>query len=101
MINYNPDKADVNNSSYVSGSQTVTTTAAEARVGGSALSGRQWIYIENLSTRRVYYGPSGVTSSTGAELRRNEHVFLNHGPDNPVFVITASGTANIRVQESS
>ena len=92
---------DVNNSNYLAASITVTTTQVEAKVGISKLTGRQLVILENLGNPDVYYGPSGVTTSTGIKLVKNAVVALPLGDLVSVYLITSSGTATVTVQEIS
>lgn len=92
---------DVNNSSYLAASISVTTSQTEAKVGASRLNGRQLIILENIGNPDIYYGPSGVTTTTGIKLVKNAVVSLPVGDLVGVFLITASGTATVTVQEIS
>jgi hypothetical protein len=89
------------NTSYIGGTVTATTSEIEAKVGVAPLTGRQLLYIENRSGANIFYGPTGVTSSTGAKLANNQAVFLSIGPSLSVFVIRASGSGTVVVQEFS
>ena len=100
-ISYDPDRADVDNSGYVSGSVSVSTTQVEAKVGASALASRQEVIIFNLGPQTVYYGPTGLSSSTGIPLFKNSFVALALGPNNQIFLLTASSTSTVIVQELS
>lgn len=98
-LSYNPELADVANDGYVSGTQSVGTTQVEAKVGGSRQSGRELLYIENQSSNTVYYGPSGVTTSTGARLFKDQFVFLEAGENVAVFLIAGSASNTVLIQE--
>ena len=98
-ISYNPELADVLTDSYTAGVISVSTTQTEAKVGGSRLTGRENLRIYNNSNVTIYFGPSGVTSSTGEPIFKNQWVNIPIG-DIGVFLITASGTASdVRIQE--
>ncbi len=93
---------DVNNNGYVSGAVAVTAVATEAKVGATRLSGREVITITNKGPKTLYYGPAGVTSTTGDPLYKDQFVSLPYGDNIAVFVICAGGdTATAIVQESS
>lgn len=87
------------NTSYVGGTITCTTTQVECKVGGSPLSNRKMLYIENRTGTQIFYGPTGVTTANGARLANNQAVFLSVGPAISVFVIKASGSGTVIVQE--
>jgi hypothetical protein len=92
--------SDVDNSSYLQGVISVTTSQVEAKVGASRLTSRQNLRIFNNSDRTIYFGPSGVTSSIGEPLYKQQWVELPVGDSIGVYLITASGTAtDIRIQE--
>lgn len=99
-ISFDPELSDVVNQSYVSGSISVSTSAVEAKVGASRLTGRETLRIYNNSNTTIYFGPSGVTASTGEPIFKNQWVNIPIGDQLAVFLITASGTASdIRIQE--
>lgn len=91
--------SDVLGEGYVSGEVTVGTSAVEAKVGGSVLSKRELLYIENKSSSSIFYGPSGVTTTTGAQLKKDQFVWLPVGESIQVFMIRSSGSATVIVQE--
>jgi hypothetical protein len=90
---------DILNSNYVGASGTITTSASEAKVGGSALSGRQALLIHNKGGNTVFYGPSGVTANTGIPILRDQTLILAVGDKVSVFLITANGTSTVIIQE--
>jgi hypothetical protein len=101
-ITLSSEFSDVNNESYVSGAVAVTSVAVEAKVGASRLSSREVITITNKGAKTVYYGPSGVSSTTGDPLYKDQFVSLPYGDNIGVFVVCASGdTATVIVQESA
>lgn len=99
-ISYNPEFADVDNDAYVSGAVSVTSTAVEAKVGANRLTGREAITVLNKGPNRVYFGPSGVTTTTGSILEKNQYLSMPLGDSIALFLICASGeTATAIVQE--
>lgn len=98
-LNTNPDRIDVTEDGYTTGSVAVSTSQVEAKVGGSRLLSRQSIILYNKGSDSVYYGPSGVTASTGARLFPFQKVKLMLG-DIGVYLICDTGdSANVIVQE--
>lgn len=99
-ITYDPELSDVLNDAFVAGVLSVTTSQVEAKVGASRLEGRENLRIYNNSAITVYYGPTGVTASTGEPIYRHQSVNIPVGEAIGVFLITASGTASdVRIQE--
>lgn len=92
---------DIVNSSYVQTSINVTTTQIEAKVGASNLSGRQILRIYNNSNNTIYLGPTGVTTSTGEPLNKGEWIIFPVGDQISIFLIAASGSNPVIVQEFS
>lgn len=90
---------DIVEDGYVSGAVTVGTSAVEAKVGGSALDGRELLTIYNDSNSIIYYGPSGVTTSTGEPLAKKQRVSIPVGSAIQVFLIAGSGGNDVIVQE--
>jgi hypothetical protein len=87
-------------SSYISGPISVSTTAVEAKVGASPLAARESLLIYNPGPRTIYYGPAGVTTSTGFPLAVGQTLQLAVGSTVSVFLVTTSGDSiSVRVQE--
>jgi hypothetical protein len=97
-INYSPDRADVNESSYISGALSVTISQIEAKVGASRLPFRQVLTIFNAGNKTIYYGPSGVTSANGVPIFSQQAINIPIG-DLAVFLIASSGTQSVVIQE--
>ena len=91
--------SDTNSDLYLSGAQTVTTSEVEAKVGSSAASGRQFVSIFNNGSSEIYFGPSGVTTSTGEPLYKKQRVVIPATEDIQVFMICDSGTVDVIIQE--
>lgn len=99
-ISYSPEFSDVDNDGYVSGTVSVTAVAVEAKVGASRLIGREGITITNKGPNVVYYGPAGVTSSTGDLLYKDQFVSLPLGESIAIYVVCTSGqSSTVIVQE--
>jgi hypothetical protein len=90
--------SDVLSDNYVAGAITVTTSQTEAKVGGSRLIGREYITVYNNSSQTIYFGPSGVTTSSGTPLEKGQTAGFPAG-DIGIFLIVSGGTANVRIQE--
>lgn len=93
---------DVLTGSYVSLAVSVSTSAVEARVGSSPLSGREQIVLYNDGSNDVYVGPSGVTatgSTKGVPLAKGNYMIIPAGETSRVYMIAASGTVSVIVQE--
>lgn len=91
---------DVLEDGYTSGSLSVGTSQVEARVGSQILTNRELLYLENRGDDIVYYGPTGVTPSTGAKLYKDQFAFIPAGAGISVFLICDTGeSATVIVQE--
>ena len=83
-------------------SYDVTTTEIELKTDTTRLPNRQVITVFNDSVATIYYGPTGVTSSgptKGIPLLRNQMVSIPASDILAVFIIAATGTRSIIVQE--
>jgi hypothetical protein len=99
-ITFDPEFSDVNNDGYVSGSISVSTTQVEAKVGTNRLVGREVLTITNNGPNVVYYGPTGVTATTGDKLLKGQFLSTPLGSAIGLFLICATGqTATVIVQE--
>lgn len=80
-------------------SQSVTTSAAELKVGASPLGERKVVSIQPIDGE-VYYGFDGsVTSSNGTKIFKGEKFFLECGSKLPIYLVAASGTVDTRIAE--
>lgn len=96
----NVDRADVLESSFLGGTVTVGTTEVEAKVGASRLDTRQLLTIYNASANTIYWGPTGVTTSTGQPIEKKQFVSIPAG-NIAVYLIAASAGNTAIVQEWS
>jgi hypothetical protein len=78
---------------FATGQQAVTGTAAKLN-GGTATSWGNGFRLKCLSTSTasLFYGPSGVTTSTGDELAPGESVVLPMSDISSVYVIAVSAS---------
>jgi len=97
-ISNNGNWDDTNESIYVSGPLTVGTTEVEAKVGATRESLRQFVRIYNSSNSVIYFGPTGVTASTGEPLQKNQSVEIAVS-DLGIFLIAGSTGNVVIVQE--
>lgn len=94
------DRSDVNESNYVSGTLSVGTTAVEVKVGSSRLERRQFISVHNYGPATIFIGPSGVTTSSGRPIFRDQSIDMPVG-NLPIYVIASSAGQTVIVQELS
>lgn len=76
---------------------TVATSATD--LVASDLANRRKILIQNVSTRTIYVGESGVTTATGIRLAAGSSIELEAGPQVNLFAIAQGGSADVRVLE--
>jgi len=93
---------DISNNGGVNAAISVTTSAIEAKVGGSALANRKNLTIHNNGTGTIYWGySSGVTTTNGTPVFKDQFVSWDVGASTSVFLIAISGTQNVRVTENA
>jgi len=76
----------------------VTSTNVDNTVGGTAipatpLAERKSIIVQNLGTKEMFIGPTGVTTTTGLRIAAGGNVELEVGPGIALFAIGSSATA--------
>jgi len=101
-MNHSPDQSDVVNLDFDHVRASVTTTASEAKVGGSRMANRQELIIYNDGSKTVFWGKSSVTSSgstKGIPIPPKGVANIQAGESLAVFLITASSTSNVIIQE--
>lgn len=59
---------------------------------------RQILHLFNKGNQTIYYGPTGVTSTSGIPLLKDEWVEI-YISSIPVFLITSTSTANVIITE--
>lgn len=79
--------------------QSVTTTAAEALGTVTILANRKFICITP-TNGTVYWGISGVTTSSGSPIFKNQTLTIAANANVHIFLI-ASGTVDCRIVEGS
>ena len=97
-VNESSNYSDTNESTYLSGPQTVLTTEVEAKVGATRVTGRQFVRIYNDGTNTIWFGPTGLSTTTGEPLFKKQSVEVA-AADLGVFMITDSGTVSVIIQE--
>jgi len=87
-------------SAPVVGAKTVTTTAASIFAGSAALPDRYAMTVYNDSSYTIYWGPSGVTTSTGMPILPGDSVTFEFSQSvvTAIYMIAAASAA-IRVME--
>lgn len=87
------------NTAVASGASSVTSTAAN--LIASALSGRKYMFVQNLGNRSIFVGPTGVTTATGFRLSPGAVLDARIGAAVSLFAITDAGTQDVRHMELS
>lgn len=92
----------INQGTGTQGAITVTTSVIEAKVGGSRLSNRKLLTVYNNGNNTIYWGyTSGVTSSNGTPIVKNQQAVWDIGDDQAIYLIAGSGSNNVRVTEGA
>lgn len=90
----------VNSNIGVQGAITVTTSAIEAKVGASKLTGRKALTAHNNGNVIIYWGyTSGVTTANGTPLAAGQVGSWKVGDNQSIFLIATSGSQNVRITE--
>ena len=85
---------DAPNISMSAAAATVTTTSA---LLVASLAGRKKLMIQNLGTKEIYIGPSGVTTSSGIRIAMGAGYEVEAGPDLVWHAVASAGSQNVRV----
>jgi hypothetical protein len=86
---------------FSQGVVTVTSSQIEAKVGASKRAGRQMLRVYNKSNATIYFGPTGVTTTTGEPIYKDQWVNIPANDSCAVFLIAASGSNDVIVSEWS
>lgn len=87
------------NLSYISSVKTINTIESIGAVGVSNLSNRKSLSIYNKGAQDIYYGPTGVTDTTGIPIFKDEVLSLDIGDGVDLYLVTKTGSATVIVQE--
>lgn len=82
--------------------QLVTVANTATLLPAAALANRHYVLISNKSGKKIYVGSATVTAAgaaQGVEVSNNDAIGFDLGPNNPIYGITASGTADVNVLE--
>jgi hypothetical protein len=79
--------------------ETVTATAAQVLV--TPLANRKQVTIQNEGSKDVYIGATGVTSANGIKISRNSSATYAWGPAIAIYMISASGSQDVRFLEEA
>lgn len=78
---------------------TVDTTVGGTQLISSALIERKYVEIQNLDSKRVFLGPSGVTAANGIVIPARGSWSGKVGPNVDLYALAPSGTADVRILE--
>jgi hypothetical protein len=65
----------------------------------SQLTGRKYLFVQNLGSREIYVGPSGVSSSSGLRLSPSSVGEFRLGSSQSLHAVSAGGTQDCRLLE--
>jgi hypothetical protein len=80
---------------------SVGTSQVAMQVGGTPLTNRRGIHIQNLGTGSIYIGKTGVLTTTGIKVPPESAMYLAVSENVIVYAIAAAGTQDVRVMEVS
>ncbi len=77
---------------------SVPITQVEAIASGTDIDDRQFVRVYNNGNRTIYFGPTGVTSSTGEPLLKKQWIEIALKGQS-LFLISASGVGSVIVTD--
>jgi hypothetical protein len=87
------------NIGIAAGTVSVSDSETQLFAGVANLAGRRSIMIQNLGTRAIYIGPTGVTTANGIRIARGANMPVEIGEDLDIYAIAAAGAQDVRVME--
>lgn len=97
---FDGQRNDVNSEAMVQGSVSVGTSSVEAKASTSALEGREQVRVYNKGPYTIYWGPSGVTTSTGEPIYVDQWIDLPYSDTVPVYLVSGTASSSAIVTES-
>jgi hypothetical protein len=89
------------NVAFVDANITVSTTEILASATGTNLANRKTLVIFNRGNRVIYYGTTGVSSTTGIAIQADELISFDIGENINIYLVTSNGTSSVTIQEFS
>ena len=86
-------------SSIAHAALSVGLTQIAAQAGGSPLTNRRGILIQNLGTKSIFIGATGVTTSSGIEIQSKTSLWLAISEATTMYAISTAATQDVRVLE--
>jgi len=87
----------VNNAPNISMSAAAATVTTTSALLAASIAGRKKLMIQNLGTKEIFIGPSGVTTSSGVRVAPGAGYEVEAGPDIAWHAVASSGSQNVRV----
>lgn len=87
------------NTAFENTAKSVTTTTGVLLA--TQLAARKYMYVQNLGSKSIYVGKSGVTTSDGLRLSAGAIGEFRFGPALSLHAVADSGTQDIRLMEVS
>lgn len=99
---YNSDvqTADVLRTQGTNDVVSISTSATEAKVGGSKLTNRKLLVIQPLDNNLYWGFRSDVSTSNGFPLLKNQILTLSIDDATAVYLISGSGSIDVAIGES-
>lgn len=79
--------------------KTISSSQTLASVGVSNMTNRKSLVIFNKGAQPVYYGKTGVTTTNGIPILKDETLVIGVGQNINIYLITASSTSDVIIQE--
>jgi len=89
------------NVAFLDANISVSTTEILASVAGTNLPNRKTLVIFNRGNREIFYGTTGVSSTTGIAIQVDELITFDVGENINIYLITNNGTSTVTIQEFS
>jgi len=89
------------NVAFLDANISVSTTEILANVAGTNLPNRKTLVIFNRGNREIFYGTTGVSSTTGIAIQVDELITFDVGENINIYLITNNGTSTVTIQEFS
>lgn len=90
---------DVQNEADTAIESTAKSVSTTGALLASQLSGRKFMLVQNLGSKHVYVGKSGVSSSSGLQLAPGMIFEFQLGPSISMHAVSAAGTQDVRIME--
>lgn len=100
-VNIKGGSIDVQNEADTALESTAKSVSTTGALLAAQLTGRKFMFVQNLGNKQVYVGKSGVTTSNGLQLSPGMIFEFQLGPSVSMHAVSEAGSQDVRILEAA